>query len=64
MPLQRMRGTGHLRLQDTLRLVRLTTAQVLQHFLPLEAVFMRDKEIKFEVVFQDEWEKRLNELLA
>jgi type III restriction enzyme len=25
---------------------------------------MRDKEIKFEVVFQDEWEKRLNELLA
>ncbi len=25
---------------------------------------MRDKEIRFEVVFQDEWEKRLNELLA
>ena len=25
---------------------------------------MRDKEIRYEVVFQDEWEKRLNELLA
>ena len=25
---------------------------------------MRDKEITYEVVFQDEWEKRLNELLA
>ncbi len=25
---------------------------------------MRDKEISYEVVFQDEWEKRLNELLA
>ena len=25
---------------------------------------MRDKGITFEVVFQDEWEKRLNELLA
>ena len=25
---------------------------------------MRDKEIAYEVVFQDEWEKRLNELLA
>jgi len=25
---------------------------------------MRDKEISYEVVFQDEWEKRLNELLS
>jgi type III restriction enzyme len=25
---------------------------------------MRDKEIRFEVVFQDEWEKRLNGLLS
>lgn len=25
---------------------------------------MKDKEISYEVVFQDEWEKRLNELLA
>jgi hypothetical protein len=25
---------------------------------------MRDKEISYEVVFQDEWEKRLNELLT
>ncbi|HVU27432.1 MAG TPA: DEAD/DEAH box helicase family protein [Verrucomicrobiae bacterium] len=25
---------------------------------------MQDREIKFDVVFQDEWEKRLNELLA
>jgi len=25
---------------------------------------MREKEIRYEVVFQDEWEKRLNELLA
>ena len=25
---------------------------------------MRDKEITYEVVFQDEWQKRLNELLA
>ncbi len=25
---------------------------------------MRDKEITYEIVFQDEWEKRLNELLA
>jgi type III restriction enzyme len=25
---------------------------------------MRGKEISYEVVFQDEWEKRLNELLA
>lgn len=25
---------------------------------------MRDKEISYEVVFQDEWQKRLNELLA
>jgi type III restriction enzyme len=25
---------------------------------------MRDKEISYEVVFQPEWEKRLNELLA
>ena len=25
---------------------------------------MREKEISYEVVFQDEWEKRLNELLA
>lgn len=25
---------------------------------------MRDKEIRYEVVFQDEWEKRLNQLLA
>ena len=25
---------------------------------------MRDKEIRYEVVFQDEWERRLNELLA
>jgi type III restriction enzyme len=25
---------------------------------------MRDKEIRYEVVFQDEWEKRLNELLT
>jgi type III restriction enzyme len=25
---------------------------------------MRGKEIRYEVVFQDEWEKRLNELLA
>jgi type III restriction enzyme len=25
---------------------------------------MQGKEIKFEVVFQDKWEKRLNELLA
>lgn len=25
---------------------------------------MRDKEVRYEVVFQDEWEKRLNEMLA
>ncbi len=25
---------------------------------------MRDKEVRYEVVFQDEWERRLNELLA
>jgi len=25
---------------------------------------MRDKEIRYEVVLQDEWEKRLNELLV
>jgi len=25
---------------------------------------MRDKEIRYEVVFEDEWKKRLNELLA
>jgi hypothetical protein len=25
---------------------------------------MRDKEISYQVVFQDEWEQRLNELLA
>jgi len=25
---------------------------------------MRDKEIAYEIVFQDEWEKRLNELLV
>jgi hypothetical protein len=25
---------------------------------------MRGKKISYEVVFQDEWEKRLNELLA
>jgi type III restriction enzyme len=25
---------------------------------------MREKEIRYEVVFQDEWQKRLNELLA
>jgi hypothetical protein len=25
---------------------------------------MRDKEIRYEVVFQDEWQKRLNELMA
>ncbi|MHB8523163.1 MAG: hypothetical protein ACYDH9_20755 [Limisphaerales bacterium] len=25
---------------------------------------MRDKEISYQVAFQDEWEKRLNELLA
>jgi type III restriction enzyme len=25
---------------------------------------MREKEIKYEIVFQDEWERRLNELLA
>ena len=25
---------------------------------------MREKEIAYEVVFQDEWQKRLNELLA
>jgi type III restriction enzyme len=25
---------------------------------------MRDKEIRYDVVFQDEWEKRLKELLA
>jgi hypothetical protein len=25
---------------------------------------MRGKEIRYEVVFQEEWEKRLNELLA
>jgi len=25
---------------------------------------MRNKEISYQVIFQDEWEKRLNELLA
>ena len=25
---------------------------------------MRSKEISYQVIFQDEWEKRLNELLA
>jgi hypothetical protein len=25
---------------------------------------MREKEIRYEIVFQPEWERRLNELLA